>query len=75
MLVALALRLRSVVLAVLVTLSGVLFGVVSAVAVLSALISGQVVVMRSPGLRIAVRVAGSWIAAAGLLTLGLLAKG
>jgi hypothetical protein len=58
-LVALALRLRSVVLAVLVTLSGVLFGVV----------------MRSPGLRIAVRVAGSWIAAAGLLTLGLLAKG
>jgi hypothetical protein len=43
----------------LVTLSGVLFGVV----------------MRSPGLRIAVRVAGSWIAAAGLLSLGLLLKG
>ena len=42
---------------------------------LSALISGQVVVMRSPGLRIAVRVAGSWIAAAGLLSLGLWAKG
>ena len=94
-LVALALRLRSVVLAVLVTLSGVLFGVVngftmpaanegvsldmlgvvSAVAVLSALISGQVGGMRSPGLKIAVRVAGSWIAAAGLLSLGLLLKG
>ena len=42
---------------------------------LSALISGQVVVMRSPGLKIAVRVAGSWIAAAGLLSLGLLLKG
>ena len=94
-LVALARRLRSTALAVLVAMAGVLFGVVngftmpsahggvsldmlgvvSAVAVLSVLISGQVVVMRSPGLKIAVRVLGSWIAAAGVLSLGLLAQG
>jgi len=48
---------------------------VSAVAALSVLISGQVVVMRSLGLKIAVRVTGSWIAAAGLLSLGLWLKG
>ena len=49
-------------------------GVVSAVAVLSVLISAQVAATRSTGFRIAVRVAGSWIAAAGLLSLGLLFK-
>jgi hypothetical protein len=52
-----------------------MLGVVSAVAVLSVLISGQVVVMRSPAVKIAVRVMGSWIAAAGLLSLGLWLKG
>ena len=94
-LVALAQRVRSSLLALLVITSGALFGlvngftmpsalsggsldmlgVVSAVAVLSVLISGQVVVMRSLGLKIAVRVTGSWIAAAGLLSLGLWLKG
>lgn len=49
-------------------------GVVSAVAVLSVLISAQVAATRSKGFRMAVRVAGSWIAAAGLLSLGLLLK-
>lgn len=53
----------------------VMLGVVTAVAVLSVLISGQVVVMRSPAVKIAVRVMGSWIAAAGLLSLGLWLKG
>ena len=49
-------------------------GVVSAVTVLSVLISAQVAATRSKGCRMAVRVAGSWIAAAGLLSLGLLLK-
>ena len=49
-------------------------GVVSAVAVLSVLISAQVAATRSNGFCVAVRVAGSWIAAAGLLSLGLLLK-
>ena len=52
-----------------------MLGVVTVVAVLSVLISGQVVVMRSPAVKIAVRVMGSWIAAAGLLSLGLWLKG
>ena len=52
-----------------------LLGVVSAVAVLLLLISGQVVVTERGWLRIAQRVAGSWIAAAGLLALGVLLKG
>ena len=49
-------------------------GVVSGVAVLSVLISAQVAATRSNGFCIAVRVAGSWIAAAGLLSLGMLFK-
>ena len=49
-------------------------GVVSAVAVLSVLISAQVAATHSTGFRMAVRVAGSWIAAAGLLSLGLLLR-
>ena len=49
-------------------------GVVSAVAVLSVLISAQVAATHSTGFRVAVRVAGSWIAAAGLLSLGLLLR-
>ena len=49
-------------------------GVISAVAVLSVLISAQVAATHSTGFRMAVRVAGSWIAAAGLLSLGLLLK-
>lgn len=51
-----------------------MLGVVSAVAVLSVLISAQVAATHSSGFRMAVRVAGSWIAAAGLLSLGLLLK-
>ena len=49
-------------------------GVVSAVAVVSVLISAQVAATHSSGFRMAVRVAGRWIAAAGLLSLGLLIK-
>ena len=49
-------------------------GVVSAVAVLSVLISAQVAATHSTGFRMAVRMAGSWIAAAGLLSLGLLLR-
>ena len=49
-------------------------GVVSAVAVLSVLISAQVAATQSTGFPMAVRLAGSWIAAAGVLSLGLLLK-
>jgi len=93
-LVALARRLKAAVLAVLVVVAGLVFGlangftlpvaagmsldllgVVSAVAVLVLLISGQVVVTQRSWLRIAQQVAGSWIAAAGVLALGLMLKG
>lgn len=47
-----------------------LLGVAGAIFVLVALVSGVVVSLRPPGARIAVRVAGSWIAAVGLLFLG-----
>jgi hydrogenase/urease accessory protein HupE len=47
-----------------------LVGIVSAVFVLVALVAALVVALRAPWARIAVRVAGSWIAAAGLLLLG-----
>jgi hydrogenase/urease accessory protein HupE len=47
-----------------------LAGIVCAVFVLVALGTALVVVLRAPWARIAVRVAGSWIAAAGLLLLG-----
>jgi hydrogenase/urease accessory protein HupE len=47
-----------------------LFGIVSAVFVCVALAAALVVTLRAPWARIAVRVAGSWIAAAGLLLLG-----
>ena len=49
-------------------------GVASAVAVLLVLISARVAATRRTGFRMAVRVAGSWIAAAGVLSLGLLFK-
>ena len=93
-LVALARRLKAAVLALLVVVAGLVFGlangftlsvaagmsldllgVVSAVAVLVLLISGQVVVTQRSWLRIAQQVAGSWIAAAGVLALGLMLKG
>lgn len=93
-LVATALRLPSMVFAVGVSLSGLLFGlvngftmpsqtggvsldlfgVVAAIAVVAVLISAQVAATRRSKLQIAVRVVGSWIAAAGLLALGLLAR-
>jgi hydrogenase/urease accessory protein HupE len=47
-----------------------LVGIVGALFVLAALASALVVALRAPWARIAVRVAGSWIAAAGLLLLG-----
>jgi len=47
-----------------------LLGIVAAIFVLAALASALVVSLRRPWTRIAVRVAGSWIAAVGLLLLG-----
>jgi len=47
-----------------------LFGIVSAVFVVVALLAAFVVWLRPPWTRIAVRVAGSWITAIGLLLLG-----
>ena len=48
-----------------------LLGVVSALSVLAALASAQTSVSSREWVRISLRVVGSWIAAAGLLTLGL----
>jgi hypothetical protein len=50
-------------------------GVGSGVAMLTALVIGQCAQLRAHWIRIALRVSGSWIAAAGLLMLGLLARG
>lgn len=47
-----------------------LFGIAGAIFLLVALLAALVVSLRRPGARIAVRVAGSWIAAMGLLFLG-----
>jgi urease accessory protein len=47
-----------------------LAGIVATLFVLVALAAGMVVALRTPWTRIAVRVAGSWIAAIGLLLLG-----
>lgn len=47
-----------------------LAGVIGAVFVLVALVAAPVAQLKAPGARIAVRVAGSWIAAVGLLYLG-----
>ena len=52
-----------------------LIGAVSGVFVLTAFISGQFVGMRQHWIGIALRVAGSWMAAAGLLMLGWLVRG
>ena len=52
-----------------------LLGVVSALSVLAALVSAQTSVSRREWVRISLRVVGSWIAAAGLLTLGLQFRG
>jgi hypothetical protein len=51
-----------------------LSGAVSAVFCLLAILSAQVTTLRAGWTRIAVRVGGSWIAAAGLLMLGWLAR-
>ena len=45
-------------------------GVATALFVLMALIAGQVTAVRTPWIRVAVQVGGSWIAAVGLLMLG-----
>ena len=47
-----------------------LAGIVTAIFVLVALVAALVVSLRAPWARIVVRVAGSWIAAIGLLMLG-----
>ncbi len=47
-----------------------LVGTAAAVFVVAALVAALVVALRRPWTRIAVRVAGSWIAASGLLLLG-----
>ena len=47
-----------------------LVGIVATLFVLVALAAGMVVALRTPWTRIAVRVAGSWIVAIGLLLLG-----
>jgi len=47
-----------------------LLGIVGAVVVLTALVAAGVLALRPPWTRIAVRVAGSWIAATGLLLAG-----
>jgi len=52
-----------------------LFGIAGAVFLLVALVSALVVSLRHPWTRIAVRVAGSWIAAIGLLLLGWTLRG
>jgi hydrogenase/urease accessory protein HupE len=52
-----------------------LVGIMAALFVLVALVSAVVVSLRPAWTRVAVRVAGSWIAAVGLLMLGWLAKG
>jgi hypothetical protein len=47
-----------------------LVGIAATVFVLVALAAALVVALRAPWVRIAVRVAGSWVAATGLLMLG-----
>jgi hydrogenase/urease accessory protein HupE len=47
-----------------------LVGITAAIFILASLISAWVVSLRRPWIRVAVRVAGSWIAAVGLLFLG-----
>jgi len=51
-----------------------LAGIVASVFTLVALAAGLVVSLRQPWARIAVRVAGSWIAAVGVLMIGWLVK-
>jgi hydrogenase/urease accessory protein HupE len=51
-----------------------LAGVVTAVFCLLAILAAQVTTLQADWTRIAVRVAGSWIAASGLLMLGWLAR-
>jgi len=52
-----------------------LIGITVAIFVLAALVSASVVALRRPRARIVVRVAGSWIAAIGLLLLGWTLRG
>ena len=52
-----------------------LIGIMSIVFISVALASASVVSLRRPWMRIAIRVAGSWICASGLLMLGWMAKG
>jgi urease accessory protein len=52
-----------------------LLGIMTLLFVLAALVSALVISLRQPWLRIAVRVAGSWMGACGLLMLGWLMQG
>ena len=52
-----------------------LFGIVMTVLIVALLVSAAVVSLRAAWTRVAVRVAGSWVAAVGMLMLGWLAQG
>lgn len=52
-----------------------LFGIAATVLVIALLVSAAVVPLKAAWTRIAVRVAGSWVAAVGMLMLGWIAKG
>ena len=52
-----------------------LFGIMAALFVLVALVSAFVVSMKPPWTRIVVRVAGSWVAAIGILMIGWFLRG
>lgn len=52
-----------------------LFGIVMTVLIIALLVSASVVSLRATWTRVAVRVAGSWVAAVGMLTMGWLAQG
>ena len=53
----------------------VALGIVCSLCVVMSLLAGQVASVRAAGTRLAVRVAGSWIAAAGLFMLGWVVRG
>jgi urease accessory protein len=52
-----------------------LFGIVATVLIISLLVSAAVVSLRAAWARIAVRVAGSWVAAVGMLMFGWMVRG
>jgi hydrogenase/urease accessory protein HupE len=55
--------------------AGLVAGIATALCVLTSVLAGHVTSLRAGWARVAVRVAGSWIAAVGLLTVGWLVRG